>query len=225
MQSHFEQDIDSLREKLLTMASLAGSAVRNSIKALVDRDDDLARRVEHDDDKLDELEVAIDEESIVLLSHAPLAADLRFITMAMKLSHALERVGDEATTIARRSLELSQEPQLKPYVDIPRMANIAHEMLRSGIAAFVNHDTAQARAVIPRDSEVDAINKQLHRELASFMVEKPNTITRCLHLMTISKCVERIADHATNIAEEVVYVHEGRDIRHELRKARITAAA
>jgi phosphate transport system protein len=219
MQSHFQKDLAELKEKLLTMASLAGNSVRNSIKALVDRDDDLARQVQEDDDKLDQLEIEIDEQSIVLLSHAPLASDLRFITMAMKLSHALERVGDESTTIARRSLELSQEPQLKPYVDIPRMAAIALEMLRAGIHAFVASDPAEARAVIPRDAEVDAINKQLHRELASYMVEKPNTITRCLHLMTISKSIERIADHATNIAEEVVYVQEGRDIRHQVRKA------
>jgi phosphate transport system protein len=219
MQSHFQKDLAELKEKLLTMASLAGNSVRNSIKALVDRDDDLARQVQEDDNKLDQLEVEIDEQAIILLSHAPLASDLRFITMAMKISHALERVGDEATTISRRSLELSQEPQLKPYVDIPRMAGIALDMLRACIHAFVEGNAQEARDVIPRDKEVDAINKQLHRELASYMVEKPNTITRCLHLMTISKSIERIADHATNIAEEVVYVQEGRDIRHQIRKA------
>jgi phosphate transport system protein len=126
----------------------------------------------------------------------------------------LERVGDEATTIARRTIELSQEPQLKPYVDIPRMTNLAMEMLNDALDAFVNRNPAKAREVIPRDKEVDAINRQLHRELVSFMIEKPATITRCLNLMIISKSLERIADHATNIAEEVVYLYEGRDIRH-----------
>lgn len=218
MQSHFEKDLGDLKEKLLRMAGLATSAVRNAIKALVDRDDDLARKVKEDDDLLDQLEVEIDEQAIVLLSRAPLATDLRLITVAMKISHDLERVGDEATTIARRSIELSQEPQLKPYVDIPRMATMALEMLNAGLDAFVNRDTEKARAAIPRDKEVDALNRQLQRELASFMIEKPATITRCLHLMTISKSLERIADHATNIAEEVVYLYEARDIRHTDKK-------
>jgi len=132
----------------------------------------------------------------------------------MKISHDLERVGDEATTIARRALELSKEPQLKPYVDIPRMAGIGLQMLKDALDAFVNRAPDRARAIIPRDKEVDAINKQLHRELASYMIEKPTTITRALNLMVISKSLERIADHATNIAEEVVYIYEARDIRH-----------
>jgi phosphate transport system protein len=132
----------------------------------------------------------------------------------MKISHDLERVGDEATTIARRTLELSQEPQLKPYVDIPRMRDLAMQMLNEALDAFVNHNPIKARSVVPQDKEVDAINRQLHRELVSYMIEKPNTITRCLNLMVISKSIERIADHATNIAEEVVYLYEGRDIRH-----------
>ena len=136
------------------------------------------------------------------------------VTVAMKISQNLERVGDEATTIARRALELNAEPQLKPYVDIPKMADTALEMLKEALDSFVTRDPARARAVIPRDKEVDSLNKQLHRELASFMIEQPPTITRCLNLMVVSKSLERIADHATNIAEEVVYVYEGRDIRH-----------
>ena len=150
----------------------------------------------------------------MLLSKAPLATDLRLITIAMKISHDLERVADEATTIARRALELSQEPQLKPYVDIPRMATMGLDMLKEGLDAFVNREPDKARALVARDQEVDSLNKQLQRELASYMVERPSTITRCLHLMTISKCLERIADHATNIAEEVVFLYEAKDIRH-----------
>jgi phosphate transport system protein len=211
---HFDQELAALKEKLLTMASKAEAAVNNAIKALVDRDDDLARSVKEEDNALDQLEIEVDEVAIGLLSKAPLASDLRLITVAMKISHDLERVGDEATTISRRAVELSQEPQLKPYIDIPRMAKMALEMLDHALDAFVNANPEKARAVIPRDKEVDALNRQLHRELSSYMVEKPTTITRCLNLMVISKSLERIADHATNVAEEVVYLYEAKDIRH-----------
>jgi phosphate transport system protein len=215
MSLHFEKDLEDLKKKLLSMAGHAENAVTRSIKALVERDDDLAHRVQTDDSILDRFEIDVDEMSINLLAKAPLAAELRLITVAMKISHDLERVGDEATTISRRALELNREPQLKPYVDIPQMAQIGLQMLKQALAAFVSRDPATARAVIPRDKEVDALNKQLHRELASFMVEQPATISRCLNLMVISKSLERIADHATNIAEEVVYLHEGQDIRHD----------
>jgi len=212
--SHFEQDLSDLKEKLLTMASLAEAAVNKALQALVERNDDLARAVKEEDSAIDRLEIELDDMAISLLSKAPLASDLRLITVAMKISHDLERVGDEATTIARRSLELSQEPQLKPYIDIPRMAKMALEMLDDALDAFVHRNPEKARAVIPRDKEVDLTNKQLHRELSSYMVEKPATITRCLNLMVISKSLERIADHATNVAEEVVYFYEAKDIRH-----------
>jgi phosphate transport system protein len=214
MQRHFENDLVELKESLLMMASHAEDAVRKSIQSLVDRNDGMAHDVIESDNKLDQFEIEIDEASIHLLSKAPLATDLRLITVAMKISQNLERVGDEATTIGRKSIELNQEPQLKPYVDLPRMALIALEMLQAALEAFVNKDPAKALAVIPRDKEVDQINKQLHRELSSFMVERPTTIGRCLALMVISKSLERIADHATNIAEEIVYLYEARDIRH-----------
>ena len=214
MQTHFEQELAELKNTLLTMASHAESAVTNAIKALVDRDDALAGKVEQDDAILDQFEIDIDEMCINLLSKAPLASDLRLITVAMKISQNLERVGDEATKIARRAKELNEEPQLKPYVDIPIMAKTALDMLKSALDSFVHRDPDKARAIIPRDKEVDALNKQLHRELASYMVEKPSTISRCLNLMVISKSLERIADHATNVAEEVVYLCEARDIRH-----------
>ena len=212
--THFESELAALKQKLLLMASHAESAVNNAIKALVDRDDDLARKVAEDDDKIDHLEQEVDAACIALLAKAPLATQLRLITSAMKIARDLERVGDEATTIARRSLDLSQEPQLKAYVDIPRMATMAMAMLNDALGAFVNGDTARARTVIPRDKDVDQLNKQLYRELASFMIEMPTTITRCLNLMTISKALERIADHAKNVAEDVVFLYEARDIRH-----------
>jgi phosphate transport system protein len=215
MSLHFEQELEELKQKLLTMAGQAESNVTRAIKALVDRDDDLARRVKQDDSILDAFEKEIDEISIGLLAKAPLASQLRLITVAMKISHDLERVGDEATTIARRVLELNTEPSLKIEVDLADMANKGLQLLKEALEAFVNHDSAKARAVIPRDKQIDSLNKQLHRELASYMVERPATISRCLNLMVISKSLERIGDHATNVAEEVVYLHEGLDIRHD----------
>jgi phosphate transport system protein len=214
MSAHYEQELQSLKHKLLTMASHAESAVSRAVRSLTEHDSELARKVQEDDDILDRFEIEIDDDAVKLLAKAPLATELRLITVAMKVSHELERVGDTATTISRRAIELNLEPQLKPYVDIPNMCNIGLAMLHEALDAFVNRDTAKARAIIPRDKEVDALNKQLHRELASYMVERPATISRCLNLMTVSKSLERVADHAKNIAEDVVYLYEGRDIRH-----------
>jgi len=217
--THYNEELAQLKESLLAMASHAESSVSRALRALVDRNDDLARQVEADDKILDQFEIEIDDVAIHLLAKAPLATELRLITVAMKISQNLERVGDEAVTISRRSVELNSEPQLKPYVDLPRMATMSLEMLREAITAFVNREPARARAVIPRDQDVDDLNRQLHRELSSYMVERPTTITRCLRLMVISKAIERIADHATNIAEEVVYLYEAKDIRHTSMKA------
>jgi phosphate transport system protein len=212
--THYDEELTKLKESLLAMASHAESAVTRAMRALVERNDDLARQVQDDDNVLDQFEIEIDDTAIHLLAKAPLATDLRLITVAMKISQNLERVGDEAVTIARRALDLGTEPQLKPYVDLPRMATMSLEMLRDAITAFINRETDRARAVVPRDKDVDDLNRQLHRELSSYMVERPTTISRCLHLMVISKCLERIADHATNVAEDVVYLYEAKDIRH-----------
>jgi phosphate transport system protein len=212
--THYAEELAKLKENLLAMASHAETSVARAMRALVERDDALARKVEEDDNILDQFEIEIDDTAIHLLAKAPLATELRLITVAMKISHNLERVGDEAVTISRRAVELNTEPQLKPYVDLPRMATMSLEMLRAALTAFVNRQPDVARAVIPRDAEVDELNRQLHRELSSYMIERPTTITRCLRLMVISKALERIADHATNIAEEVVYLYEAKDIRH-----------
>ena len=214
MSVHFEQEIDLLKQKLLAMAGHAEAAVSRAMQALVQRNDALAVEVEKSDHILDRCEMDIDEFSIRLLAKAPLASELRMITIAMKISHDLERVGDEATKISRRVLGLNEQPQLKPYVDLPRMADLALEMLRTALQSFVRKDSAAARAIIPRDKEVDGLNKQLHRELVGFMLENPQTVTRALDLMVIAKSLERIADHAKNVAEEVVFLLEGRDIRH-----------
>jgi len=216
--TYYAEEMSRLKESLLAMASHAESAVTRAMRALVERDDALARAVQEDDNILDQFEVEIDDIAIHLLTKAPVATDLRLITVAMKISQNLERVGDAAVTIARRAIDLGSEPQLKPYMDLPRMATMAIEMLRDAITAFINRQPDLARAVVPRDVEVDVLNRQLHRELSSFMVERPSNISRCLHLMVISKTLERVADHATNIAEEVVYLYEAIDIRHSDRK-------
>ncbi len=209
-----EAEITRLKDQLLRMAGMAESLVVRAVRALVERDDDLARSVTAGDDPLDQLEKTLDAAAIILLTKAPLAGQLRLITVVIKITRDLERIGDESTTIARRALELGREPQLKPYQDIPAMSQMATEMLRDALDAFVHGDTAKARAVIPRDKAVDALNRSLHRELTQLMERDPAVIGRCLHLMTISKSLERIADHAKNIAEEAVYLYEARDIRH-----------
>jgi phosphate transport system protein len=216
--THYAEELTKLKESLLAMASHAESAVARAMRALVERDDALARKVQDDDNILDQFEIDIDDIAIHILTKAPLATDLRLTTVAMKISQNLERVGDEAVTIARRAIDLNTEPQLKPYIDLPRMATMSLEMLRDGITAFINRETDKAHAVIPRDQDVDALNRQLHRELSSYMVERPTTISRCLNLMVISKSLERIADHATNIAQQVVYLYEAKDIRHAAQK-------
>lgn len=214
MQRHLDQELSNLKQKLLTMASNAESVVINAVKALVERNDALAMDVKAKDSIVDQLELEVDEMAVHLLAMAPLASDLRFIIVASKIAQNLERVADEATTIARRTLELNQAAPLKPYVDIPRMAELGIDMLRTALDAFVNRQPEKARAVIPRDKEVDAIHKQLQRELLTFMMENPKNISSCLNVMVISKSLERIADHATNIAEEIVYLCEAEDIRH-----------
>ena len=178
------------------------------------RDLDLALRVKERDSVIDQFEIEIDELAIHLLSKAPLASDLRFVTVAMKISQNLERVGDEAAKIAKRARDLSHEPPLKSSVDLPKMAGLALGMLKAALDSFVQRDPATARAQIPRDQTVDALHKEIQRSLIHQMTEDAGTITRCLNLMIAAKSLERIADHATNIAEEVVYLCEATDIRH-----------
>jgi phosphate transport system protein len=212
MEPLFNTGLEALKQKLLTMASHAETAVNEALRALVERDYDLALRVKEDDRILDQFE--IDDMAIHLLAQAPLASDLRFVTVAMKISQNLERVGDEASKIAKRARDLSQEPPVKVQLDLPRMAALALGMLKNALDAFVNRDPVAARDVIPRDKEVDALNRQINRELAEHMMDNRDTIIRCLSLIIVSKSLERIADHAKNVAEEVVYLYEAQDIRH-----------
>ena len=214
MERHFDMDLETLKQKLLTMASHAEAAVNRAVEALVTRNHDLALQVNRDDEVIDRFEIEIDDLAIQLLSKAPLASDLRLVTVAMKISQNLERVGDEATKIAKRARDLSGEPPLKLNLELPRMATLALVLLKQALDSFVNRDSAAARALIPRDKEVDALNKQINRELADHMMADRESIPRCLHLMTASRSLERIADHAKNVAEEVVYLCDAQDIRH-----------
>ena len=222
MKRFFDTELETFRSQLVLMGEKAIEHVRLALRALTESDAVLAQNVISADDEIDQLEIAIDDEAVRYMNlRAPIATDLRLVIVGMKASHDLERVGDEATGIAKRAIRLAAEPPLKPYVDIPRMSSIALEMLRDALDCFLEADNqVKALSVIRRDHEVDQLNKQLYRELSSFMIERPDTISRALELMFISKSLERIADHATNIAEEMVYLAQARDIRHapELKK-------
>ena len=225
METHFEMELDGLKQKLLLMASHAEIAVNRAVEALVTRNYDLAIQIKDDDAVLDRFEIEVDDLSIHLLAKAPLASDLRLVTVAMKISQNLERVGDEASKIAKRARDLSKEPPLKLNLELPKMAALTLGMLKAALDTFVNHDPAAARAVIPRDKEVDALNKKINGELTLYMMENRDSIPRCLNLIIASRSLERIADHAKNVAEEVVYLYEAQDIRHSKAKAAEKPAA
>ncbi len=215
MKRFFDAELEAFRSHLLQMGERAMDQTRLAMKALLEADMTLADKVIAADDEIDRLEVKIDEEAIRYMTlRGPVASELRLIVVGMKASHDLERVGDEATGIARRSRKLAIEPPLELYGDLPRMSKIALEMLRDALDCFVQEDEQKALSVIRRDPEVDNLNRALYRRLTSYMIEKPDTIARALELMFISKSLERIADHATNIAEEMVFLSKGLDIRH-----------
>jgi phosphate transport system protein len=212
---HFVHEIDALKAQLLLMGGRAESIVQKSIEALRRRDPTLAREVLADDRELDQQEIDIEARCVSLLAlQQPLASDLRFVTAALKISNDLERVGDHAVNIAQSALRLSAEPQLKPLVDIPRMTDLAAGMLREALDAFVERDADTARRLVRRDDEVDELNRQMFRELVSFMIEDPHTITRAMELILVARNLERVADLATNVAEEVVFIAEARIIKH-----------
>ena len=215
MESHFHQELNSLKAELLKMAGLAEQAISNAVEALVKRNTALAEKTIAEDEKLNEMEILIDDRCLKLLAlHQPLAADLRFITSAMRINLDLERIGDQAVNIAERVIFLNQEPQLKPYIDIPRMAQIAQSMVKDVLDAFVNGDAKLARSVCERDDQIDALNDQVFRELLTYMMADSKSITRAVHLIIVSRCLERIADHATNVAEGVIFMVKALVIKH-----------
>jgi phosphate transport system protein len=215
MERHLDVELSDLKEKLLLMGEAVESQLQDAWHALTERNSDLATRVVENDLHINTLDLEIDETCLRLLAlHHPRAGDLRFITTSMKISAELERMGDLAENIAERAIELNEEPQLKPYIDIPRMAEWTIQMVKECLVAFVNRDSELARKVCRDDDYVDDLTEQLFRELVSFMLEDPRTVTRAARLTFIGKYYERIADHATNIAELVVYLVEGKIIRH-----------
>ena len=214
-QRHFHEELSALKQTLLAMGGLVEDQIRRVMRALVERDDAQARDVMDRDREVNAYENEIDEKCVELLAlHQPTAGDLRFITTAMKIVTDLERIGDQAVNIAQRALELNREPQLKPYIDLPRMAEKAQAMVKGSLDAFVARDTALARRVRAEDGAVDDLNHQIFRELLTFMMADPATIPRALPLMLIARFLERVADHATNIAEMVIYMVESRMVRH-----------
>lgn len=216
MELHFDQELTQTKDMLMRMSSLAEQAVAAALKGLVQRNDELAQRVLDGDTPLDILQKQIDERCVELVAlRQPKARDLRFLIVLMKIAAELERVGDQAVNISNRTLALNREPQLKPFVDIPRMADLSCGMIHTVLDAFVYGKLDVAQRVIQTDPEVDRLESQLDRELTSFMIEDPHTITRALNLIGVAHSLKRIGDHAVNIAEEVVYLYEGRDIRHQ----------
>ena len=217
MQRHFHEELESLKQTLLAMGGLVEEQIRQVMRALVERDDALAQTVVERDQQVNAYDLEVDETCVNLLAlHQPTAGDLRFITTAMKIVTDLERMGDQAVNIAQRVLELNQEPQLKPYIDLPRMAEKAQRMVKESLDAFVARDTDLARQVCARDDEVDGIKEQVFRELLTYMMGDPKTIPRAIRLILISRFLERVADHATNIAEMVIYMVDSKMVRHTL---------
>jgi phosphate transport system protein len=211
----YEEELKKLREEILYMGGMVEDQIQKAIKSLVDRDSALAELIIERDHEVNRLDVEIDELCIRLLAlHQPAGRDLRFITTGLKITTDLERIGDMAVNVCERALELNQEAQLKPYIDIPRMARIAQRMIRESLDAFVREDTELALKVCKNDEEVDQLNSQIFREVITFMIEDPHTINRAMKISSISKYLERIADHATNIAEMVIFMVKGKSIRH-----------
>ena len=214
-ETQFQKELEELKENLLKMASLVEEALRNAIQSLVERDSSLAQKTFDVEDRINKMENAIDEMCLRLLAlRQPVATDLRFITSAMKINTDLERMGDQAVNIGERAISLNQEPQLKPYIDIPRMTKITQSMVKDVLDAFVNKDPKLARSVCERDDLVDGLNDQVFRELLTYMISDPKTTTRAVHLMIVCRCLERIADHVTNIAEDVIFMVDALVIKH-----------
>jgi phosphate transport system protein len=217
MQRHLDVELSRLKDELVRMAGLAEESIGRAVRALVQRDAETSRQVIASDDAINQLEIEIDELCLrVMALYQPEASDLRLLAMALKINNDLERMGDQAVNIAERTLELLKEPQLKPLIDIPRMAEIAQRMVKDSLDAFVRQDVVLARAVCRQDDQVDRLDDQIFRELLTYMMEDSKAITRAVNLILVSRHLERIADHATNIAEDVVYLVEGRTIKHHV---------
>jgi phosphate transport system protein len=212
---HFESEMQELKNQLLTMAGLVESQIHGALQALIHRSEAEARNVIAFDVQINDLQIEIDERCLkILATQTPVAVDLRFIAATMKINSDLERMGDQAVNIAENTLKCLDQPPLKPLIDLPRMAALAEDMTRDALDAFVRRDAELARDVLLRDDVIDDLKDQIFRELLTYMMADPSTIERALSLILISRNLERVADHATNIAEDVIFLVEAKDVRH-----------
>jgi phosphate transport system protein len=221
MERPFDEELKGLKAKILEMAAFAEESITFAIRCLKERDEGLVAEVMRREESINHLEIEIDELCMRLLAlRQPMATDLRFITSAMKIAGDLERIGDQAVNIIERTIELLRHPQLKPLIDIPRMADLAQNMVRDSISAFINRDDRLALDVCERDDQVDQLNEQVFRELLTYMMQDAATITRAVDLILVGRHLERIADHATNIGEDVIYMVKGKTIKHHIESDR-----
>ena len=212
---HFEVELQTLKNRLLEMGALVEERVHVAMQALMERRLDAAEGVVAGDADVNELQIEIDDRCLKLLAlQNPMASDLRLITAAMKITADLERIGDQAVNIAENAVKVVAAPPLRPLIDLPRMAGLAEAMTRDSLDAFVRRDAGLAREILARDDEVDQLKDQIFRVLLTYMMADPGTIERALALILVSRNLERIADHATNIAEDVIFVVEAKDVRH-----------
>ncbi|MGA2325666.1 MAG: phosphate signaling complex protein PhoU [Bryobacteraceae bacterium] len=212
---HFLEELEELQQRLLEMAGLVESAIYNSVLALSERDEARARQVLNNEARINQMEIAIDDCAVRLLAlQQPMARDLRFLTAAIKINSDLERMGDLAVNIVERALSLMKQPPVKPLIDIPQLARLAESMVRRSLDAFVRRDAELARQVLLSDDAVDDLRDAIYGELVGFMERDPSTVSRSLDLIFVARNLERIADHATNIAEDVLFLVQGVDVRH-----------
>jgi phosphate transport system protein len=214
--SHYEMELREIKNGLIYLGALTEQAIQKAMESLLERNSELARKVMVDDAEIDKLDNELEERCVRILAlRQPTAIDLRFITTAIKINGHLERIGDMAVNIAEKSIMLNSEPQLKPYIDLPRMADLVGEMIKYSLDALVRNDLALAEKVQQKEQVVDELNEQIFRELLTFMIEDPKVIHRAILIMQISKNLERIADHAKGVADMVVYLVTGESVRHQ----------
>lgn len=215
MERHFEHDLEELKERLLWMAGLAERAVHQAVQGVFQKDEALATRVLDEEKAINEMQIEIDDRVMQLVAlQQPMAVDLRFILSASRINNDLERIGDQAVNIAQSALRILRHPQVKPYVDLPRMSELAEGMVRDSLNSLVRRDADLAKSVLVRDDQVDNLRDQIFRELLTYMMENSAVIYPAFELVLVTKNLERIGDHATNIAEDVIYMVVGRDVRH-----------
>ncbi len=215
MERHFEKDLEELKERLLWMGSLAERAVHQAIHSVLDSDESLAHSVLDEEGAINELQVEIDDRVVQLLAlYQLMAADLRFVLACSRINNDLERIGDQAVNIAQSAQRIVRHPRVKPYVDLPRMSELAEEMVRDALNAVVRKDVELAKNVLVRDDQVDQLRDQIFRELLSYMMGDSAVVFPAFELILVAKNLERIGDHATNIAEDVIYMVAGSDVRH-----------